>query len=239
MTDDPILDAALERLRGNTTGDLRFDEHVRGVRYVLDHDGRMVLPVMVAMLRTPDTVLFVPELADEAMELMLTLEPFEEIGAGAALADRWRIHHGDPPDVRWARAVIDAARHETSVIDGEALQVPNPLAAAEPALCRLGNGELRAALPAICRRFAGVGVDEPRLVSVDPGGANLRGRFGVYRARFPAPAPEPAAAQAALEAMAREALADAIEAEPEQARRTAGDGAGTEDERDWEGGIFG
>ncbi|MBT8486702.1 MAG: hypothetical protein KJO43_14070 [Phycisphaerae bacterium] len=135
MTDD-LVARAHAFLRGHTRADLRFDEHVRPIKYVIASDGRLVAPVMVAMLQSVDTVLFVPEIAEGAMEVQVTLVPFEEDGPGGALADRWRIHHGDPPDVRWAHMDIDAARFDESVLDGDALVQPNPLSGDEPALCR-------------------------------------------------------------------------------------------------------
>ena len=201
------LHDALAFLRSYGRGDLRFGEHIRLVRYALDADGALIMPVMVAMQQEIDTVLFVPEMIDGAMELQLTLDPFEERGDGGALADRWRIHHGEPPDVRWARGLIDAARYDGHVIDGAALMVPNPLHGDESALCRHVNQTHRAALPALCRFAAGIGVDDPVMVAVDPDGALLRGRFDVYRVPFPETATDAAHAERMLDALVAEATA--------------------------------
>jgi len=91
-------------------------------------------------------------------------------GAGGALTDRWRIHHGDPTDVHWAYAAIDAMRFESRVIDGDALTRPNPLAAAEPAVCRWLNTDHRAELPRLARAYAGINASAPVAAGIDPDG---------------------------------------------------------------------
>src|SRR4051794_25044944 len=113
---DASIENAYAFLRRHTRGELRFDEHLRPLKFVIVPDGRLVAPAMVAMLQSVDTVLFVPACAENAMEIQVTLEPFEERGPDAASADRWRIYHGEPDDVRWAYLSIDAARFEDLVI---------------------------------------------------------------------------------------------------------------------------
>src|SRR5688572_18821962 len=110
LMSDSTIDQAWAFIRGHTRGELRFDEHVVPKKYVIAPDGRLAAPVMVAMLLSADTVLFVPEFAEGAMELQVTMLQFEERGADAAIADRWRIYHGEPDDVRWAYLNLDAAR---------------------------------------------------------------------------------------------------------------------------------
>ncbi len=110
---DSLLERAICFLYANTTADLRFDEHLRGCRYVVGPRGRLVIPAMVAMLTAVDTVLFVPECAEGSMELLVTLEPLDEHGPHGALTDRWRIYHGDPEDVRWA--VLDIERRGSKI----------------------------------------------------------------------------------------------------------------------------
>jgi hypothetical protein len=200
---DPAALAAYATLRAHTHGDLRFDEHVRPIEYVIDpRSGRLVAPLMVAMIRAGDTVLFVPAMRDGAMEVQVTIEPFDEHGPDGACADRWRIHHGDPPDVRWGMLAIDAARHDGHVIDGEALQRPNAIAGVEARLCRWLNTERRAALPALCRRFAGTEVaDDALVVAVDPLGLDVRARFDVVRVPAPEELTTEADARRVIEAM--------------------------------------
>jgi hypothetical protein len=210
MTDppcDPHLEEAYRFLRGHTTADMRFDEHLRPVKYVVAKDGRLIVSVMVAMLESPDTVLFIPETTEEAMELMVTLEPFEDRGADGAAADRWRIHHGEPLDVRWAYATIDAARHASQVLDGDALMREDPLAADEPRLCRWLNSEHQAGVRGLCRTRAEKVPEAPVVVAVDPGGIDVRGEFAVYRVETTEPMHNADDVERVLRAMLNEVAA--------------------------------
>lgn len=187
MSDGPEADDAYAALRAHTSGELRFEEHVRPIRYVIAPDGRLVAPVTYAMLDAYDTVLFVPEFAEGALEVQVTLSALDPEGSDGGLTDRWRIYHGEPRDARWAILEIDAARYHEWVVDGEALMRPNDLAGVEAEICRLVNGSRRADLAAACRRAAGADVEDPRLVGVDPLGFDVRRRHDVIR--IPAPAP--------------------------------------------------
>ena len=128
-------DAAIEEahglLRSWTQGLFRFDEHVQSLKYVIAPDGRLIAPVMVAALQTPDTALYIPDDEAPVLELLLSLEAFEERGDAAALADRWRIHHGTEEDINWAVMGIDMVRISDLVIDGDAIVTINPLADVE------------------------------------------------------------------------------------------------------------
>lgn len=187
MSDDPSVEAAIDFLHGHTCADIRFDGHVERIKFVFAPDGRLVAPVMVAMLRAVDTSLAVPEDRAEAMELMVTLEAFEEHGEHGQLADRWRIYHGSPPDVRWARMAVDAARFEGLFIDGEPFGEGNALAGEEAALCREINREHIAELKCLCREGGGMDVERPLLVGVDKRGADVRTAFDILRVRFRQP----------------------------------------------------
>jgi hypothetical protein len=207
MDRPPSIDEAYEFLRGHTTADLRFDEHTRPIKYVISPgDGRLVAPVMVAMLQSADTVLFVPDFADEAMEIQVTLEPFEEHGSRGALADRWRIYHGEPHDVRWALLSIDAARYAGLVIDGRALMRPNPLAAAEGRICRDMNQD-RDTLRRLCAHFSPthMEIESPIMVGIDPSGFDVRARFDVVRVHSLREMRTDQEARAVLEEMKRQA----------------------------------
>lgn len=199
---DPIVDRAHLCVRSSSRGELRFEDHLRPLKYVVAPDGRLVAPVMVAMLSAPETVLFVPQCVEGAMELLVTLEPFEEAGEHGALADRWRIYHGEPEDVRWAILDPDAARFEGHVVDGEPLTRPNPLAGVEPKLCRLLNDAPRDALRSLCARHADADVEAPVAVGVDPTGIDVRRRFDVVHV----PATEPMTDGATAERVIREML---------------------------------
>jgi hypothetical protein len=194
MPERQAADDAYAFLRSHTRGDLRYEENLGPIRFVFAPDGRLAAPVSFAMLDAVDTVLFVPEFAEGAMEVQVTLQPLDPDGAEAAVTDRWRIYHGDPADVHWAWLDPDAARYGSWVVDGEALRRPNPLAADEAGLCREINQQSRDDLGRVCRRFAGADVEEPLLVGVDPGGLDVRRRFDVVR--VPAPQPMSTAAEA-------------------------------------------
>lgn len=210
MTEDPDdptdladLADAIEFLRGHLSGLLRFDGDVRPVKIIVDREGRLFASVMVAMIRSLDTVMCVPDDADEAMQMQVTLDEVTEDGPHAALCDRWKAYHGDPPDVRWARMSIDAARWNGLFLDGDALMVANPLAEAEAGIVREINRGPVARLQAACRRHGGHELEKPVLVGVDPGGFDVRGLFGTVRVPASSPIRDLASAVAALEAAGR------------------------------------
>ena len=120
------------------------------------------------------------------------------------MADRWRIYHGDPPDVHWAFLEIDAARQGEWVVDGPPLMRVNPLAGPEPKLCREINQGDRAGLAGVCRR-AGFDVQEPLVVGIDPLGFDVRRQYDVVRVPAPAPMLDADAVRQAFEAMCRQA----------------------------------
>jgi hypothetical protein len=148
---------------------------------VVAPDGALVAPVMVAMLRSFDTALFLPDEGEDAMHMQVTLEEIQDRGEHAALCDRWRIYHGEPDDVRWARISIDAAKFRGLMFDGLALMRPNTLADIESKICRRVNAEMREALKSAVAAVVGLEVEDPRLVGVDPLGFDVRGRFDVVR----------------------------------------------------------
>ena len=186
MHDDEtaFLEQAFGHLHTWTTADLRFDEHIRPIRFVFSPDGRLVTPMMVAMLQAAETVVHVPVADDTAMELLVTLEEFDEDGPDGSLADRWRIYHGDPPDVHWAFMSIDLVRFHGMVIDGEAIQRPNPFTEIEPALCGRINREHDKAILSTVERLLDIEAEAPRLVGIDPCGIDIRAKFDVVRLPF-------------------------------------------------------
>ncbi len=195
MTEQRAAEDAYGFLRGNTTGDLRFDERSESLKYVIGPEGRVVAPVTHSMLSALQTVLFVPDNAHDAMELGVTLVSLDPDGPGGAITDRWRIYHGDAASVHWAVLNIDAARYGPWVVDGQALTRPNPLAADEPSICRRINAQHRDALGRVCRHAAGMDVEQPLLVGVDPLGFDIRRRFDIVRVPAPTPMNSPADVQ--------------------------------------------
>lgn len=202
MSEAEIITGARAFLRANLTGTIGFDDEFIPIKVVIAPDGHLVAPVMVAMLRAFDVVIFLPEESDEAMQLQVTLEEIHDKGEHAALCDRWRIYHGEPEDVRWARISIDAAKFDGRMFDGLALMEPNALAAAEPGICRKVNADMRDVLRKACLRVAEVEIEDPRLVGVDPLGFDVRGRFDVVRLDADPEIADESDAYAALEDLA-------------------------------------
>ena len=202
MSEAEIITEARAFIRANLAGAIAFDGEVVPLKVVVAPDGALVAPVMVAMLRAFDVVVFLPEESDEAMQLQVTLEEIEDKGEHAALCDRWRIYHGEPEDVRWARISIDAAKFGGRMFDGLALMAPNTLAEAEPGICRKVNAEMRELLKKACLRVAEVEIEDPRLVGVDPLGFDVRGRFDIVRLDADPEIADESDAYAALEDLA-------------------------------------
>jgi hypothetical protein len=121
------------------------------------------------------------------MQVQVTLEQIEESGPHGALCDRWCIYHGEPPDVRWARMSVDAARWHGYFIDGSALTRENPFAAREPAACKALNASGLEAVTRAAEAAGGHRLVNPKVVGVDPWGIDVRSTLGVVR--IPAPAP--------------------------------------------------
>ncbi|MBC8523498.1 hypothetical protein H8D29_06180 [PVC group bacterium] len=173
-------DEAWKYLRANSTATLRFGEHLQDVSYVICNDGTFVIPAMVAMLQTQDMVMYIPEYAENCMELHVSLEQFAEEGEGGEYADRWLMFHGEPPDVQWAKVEINAARFHELFIDGEGLRRNNLLTDEEASICKTVNND-RGSLSEACRRVIGIHIESPVLVGVDSLGLDVRARFGIVR----------------------------------------------------------
>lgn len=186
---EQILEDSQRMLRANTEGELQFDEHLRPIKVVIAPDGRVIAPVMVAMIEAADTVLFLPHADEDSLQIQVTVKPFGEEGMDGALADRWRIYHGEPPDVNWAVLHLDGAKFGGAVIDGDALTVPNPLAEGAPAVLKEINQSRRDDLRDLVQRTLGLDLEVTTLVGIDPWGIDVRGPFDVVRIEFDARAP--------------------------------------------------
>lgn len=199
---DPLIEDAYDYLRGHLAGRIRFDQDRLEIRVVVTPQGPLVASVMVAMLRAVDVVLELPDDSEDSMELQVTLEEIKEDGTDGALCDRWCIYHGDPPDVRWARMTIDAARYRGHFIDGLALMRTNPFAAQEASTCKEINAAHSALLAPAAFAVGGHKLAVPRLVGVDPWGLDIRSQLGVVRVPCHPPMASPAEAAARLKALA-------------------------------------
>ena len=184
---DAIADEAYEFMRAHLAGRIRFDGDRVEIRVAPTPSGHLVAPVMVSMLRSVDVVLELPDDGDDSLELQVTLEQITEDGPDGALCDRWCFYHGEPPDVRWARIQIDAARYKGYFVDGQALMRENPFAAQEPALCKELNAHCREAVIRAAERTGTHRLADPKVVGVDPWGIDARAQVGI--ARIPASPP--------------------------------------------------
>jgi hypothetical protein len=198
---DEVIENAVKSLRSNLRGELRFDEHVRPIRIVIAPDGRLIAPVMVAALRSLDTVLHLPAYQEGAIEVQVTLHPLKDQGEGGALTDRWRIYHGEPEDTSWAAMTIDAGRFGEHVIDGEALMQRNLLEADEARLCRMMNQAGTEALQRLALARGHVEVESPVVVGVDQYGVDVRRQFDIARVPSPQTMHDAAEAEHVLGAM--------------------------------------
>lgn len=184
-TDDARAELeALERARAllcaHRDGVLHFEEHFIPTPFVTDPEsGRLVIPVPEAAFFAPEHIFFVPEEADDTLQLLLSLERAEE----SALTDRWNVYHGEPDQVRWAECYIDAAKLKPWVFDGDALMTPNAMAGDEAWLVRSAN-EHKGALASLLSERLGKDVDDALCVGVDGLGLHARVRFGVVRVPF-------------------------------------------------------
>lgn len=178
---NPEIRTPLAYMHGHLSGLFRFDENILPMKVVIENDGRLLAPMMVAMLTAGDTVLFLPDEEEPSMHLMVTLEEFEESGPDGELADRWRIYHGEPDDLRWALMHVDAARLDGVFYDGDALLMPNQLGSVEASICRWANETIVEGLRAACLQQHEIELNDPRLVGVDSLGFDVRGRFGLVR----------------------------------------------------------
>ncbi|MDP7004607.1 MAG: hypothetical protein QF718_00135 [Phycisphaerales bacterium] len=176
-----FADSAWSFLRSNTTSTVQFGEHTCDVSYIISYQGKLVIPAMVAMLQPCDKIMFVPEYLNDCMEINITLNQFSEDGSGGELADRWRIYHGEPPDVQWALVDIDAARFHEKFIDGEGLCRENTLADSEHELCKELNAKFTDDVRTICLEETSVEVTNPVVVGVDSLGIDVRAPFGIVR----------------------------------------------------------
>lgn len=180
----------LRRLRMHHGGVLSFGETVETVRFVLDPlTGQPVLPVPGRALDGGSAVLFLPD--DSAPDCLQVTGVPREVDPGREEAcDRHGAYFGKPAHARWALLEVDSVKCLDEVVDGDLVRLTNPLRKHEGRLCRAVNEHPRE-LAGACVRVAGVAPEEPRMVGVDPWGADVRARFDVLRLEFPRPVSTP------------------------------------------------
>ncbi|MSR41489.1 MAG: hypothetical protein EXS10_06260 [Phycisphaerales bacterium] len=180
MQDEPTIDDAIAFLRANLCGTIRFESDFLPIKVVVDQDGKLIASVMVAMLQSFDTSLYLPDENDSGLHLGVSLEEIQYKGDDARCCDRWQIYHGEPPDVRWARISIDAARFAGVFFDGDALMTGNPLASCANSVLREMNAN-KPALRRFCAEGASMEIEDPVLVGIDPYGFDIRRVFDIIR----------------------------------------------------------
>jgi len=158
--------------------------------------GQMVFPVTTVMLDLDNHAICIPDecsrASDETLELSVALA--HEPMVPEALRDRHLAYHGHIRGGVWVRAIIESARFDDEVFDGDDLQLPNGLAHDESALCRRCNASMERLVSAAHQRLGLVGTDI-RAVGVDGFGIDLRVGHRVLRVEF---ADEAATAEEAL-----------------------------------------
>jgi hypothetical protein len=200
--DLPCPHRAVQHLRGNREGTLLADGLATPVKFVCDSaSGRIVFPTTPSTLSSSELVLFVPqEEPPDVDELQLLVAPREIDPSHDEPCDRWRAYHGEPRLSHWAACEIESARFAGEVIDETPLGQPNPLAPVEPRLCRRLNSDLDA-LGRLCTLAVGCAPHDPLAVGVDPGGIDVRARFGIMRIPFKKEAWTPDAAAEMIESL--------------------------------------
>ena len=174
------LNQAQNFIRSHSKGELNFDDNIQPLDYIISPDGRLIAPVMVAVLHSIQTVLSIPDEGDPDLAMLLSLEELPAAEQRGSLPDRWRIYHGDPPDVNWAYLNIEMARLSEFVLDGEALDLSNPLSDQEASTVKAIN-QTPAMIQRICLSILKVDIDSPVMVGLDPSGFDIRGTFSVFR----------------------------------------------------------
>lgn len=178
----------LRRLRQHHEGVLAFGDVTETVRFVLDPaSGQPVLPVLGRAFDGDTIMLFLPDDATANPEcLQVTATPREIDPNREEACDRHGAYFGRPAHPRWALLEVASVKRLDEVLDGDLVRLANPLRRHEGRLCRAVNTNADA-LSHACERAAGVSPQEPRMVGVDPWGADVRARFDIIRMEFSQP----------------------------------------------------
>ena len=168
-------------------------------RFVIDGDtGELVLGIDRPALDADELTLCLPDDTFNAEATLL-------VHARDAGEDRWTDRHlAYHPEMRpqaFARASVDSAKlREGEVVGGDRLALTNPLALAEPSLCKRLNAD-RDALRRLCELMTKTEPEQPVAVGVDRFGIDVRGRFGIIRLDLPAPCEDPGEAERVVAAL--------------------------------------
>lgn len=192
-------DDAARILRRHTRCVALADGSPHPCRFVVDGlSGELVLPSEPALADADELVLCLPdETFDADATVLIHHRPADE----DRWTDRHMAYHPDAQATRWLRGTVDALKLRSGeVVPAEHLGLLNPLAAAEPELCKRLNAD-HATLRTLCRLLTGVEPEQPVCVGVDRLGIDVRARFGVIRLDLPAPCEDPEEARRVIGAL--------------------------------------
>jgi hypothetical protein len=213
MTDAASHTLPPDLLRRFSSASVEALDTVWPVKYVVSADGAsLVAPLPVKLAQEESLALLVPDrrglpgTAQRDEPEARVLVQVHELTDWRLLPDpdRWQAYHGRPSGPAWWRLEIAAVRwsgHNGAGIDDDSgsWRVPNPLAHAEPKLCKRANAD-RAALARAASSRLGVTLHEPLVVGVDAWGLDVRHAGGVARWSWPEALSDAAAAEAAIAA---------------------------------------
>jgi len=185
--DHPAPHPAAIFLRTYCDALLRVDDRLERVRYVVDpRSGSPVLPVLQDVLEAETVTLHIPDDGLEHSDALHILARPLTVDAGTHPApDRYLICLG-PPRQRgasaWMTLTSPTAKFRGQMVETAELFIPNPFAATEGRACSTTNKTPLALRPACDRAgFTPAQLPDPRLVGLDPWGADIRAPLGIVR----------------------------------------------------------
>lgn len=180
-------------LRRHLCGLANVGERFDVVRMVIDSkSGRITLAVHRDVMDEESLTLHLPNDDDDSLHMM---GEFRELDSNCeASCDRYLMYFGAPiiettgakrpspaPPV-WLEFVPHTMKFECGMVEADEVMVPNPLWREEGKLCKHFNA-MPDVIAGACTK-AGVEVVGPKLVGVDPWGADVRASFGHVRLEF-------------------------------------------------------
>lgn len=194
--------ALVQLMRASTTATMLCGDRATPLRYVIDGaDGAIICPVESELLGAEDYTLLIPDDAHGALQIHAAPTLIDQ--RSSASCDRHMAYHGVQDPSAWVSFKIFSARADHPVLgpivaDGADLMRPNALRSVEPRLCKALNAD-PARVAAFCLKRAGVAIERPLVVGIDPGGMDVRAKFGIVRVEFDPPISESDSAAARLE----------------------------------------
>lgn len=192
----------LRMIRAHKTATLLSGDRATPIRYIIDNaTGGLVAPIEGELLGLDDYLLMVPDDAFDAMQIHV--EPTVIDHRESESCDRHLAFHGVQDPATWVHFKIFSAKGNhpalgALVVDGVELSGPNPLRSVEARACkRLNSDPIN--LAALCKRRAGVVIERPLAVGVDPDGIDVRAKFGIVRVELTPPVDDPGALTGVLD----------------------------------------